>query len=52
MAHPDHEDHEAAVEGLTRSLGPLIIHDNPMGWGPTAAYETDIPYQPFSKVRI
>lgn len=37
------------VNGLVRALEPLVIHDNPDGWGPFAVYDTDIPYQPFSK---
>lgn len=35
---------------MVHHLGPLNIHDNPVGWGPFSSYETDIPYQPFSKV--
>lgn len=56
MPHSEHEEEVdvlgVEVEHLSRDLAPLTIHDNPIGWGPAAAYETDIPYQPFSKVRM
>eukprot|EP00126_Sphaerothecum_destruens_P004710 Sdes_comp18344_c0_seq1m8089 len=45
MDSSPHEIHERV------SFTPLIINDNPLGWGPCSVPEQfkDIPYQPFSK---